>query len=117
MKKLAAELAKGWLPRKHARTTTGSDVQVAGFLLRAAGGSGTPNLLATYRKARQVVSGFVWDLFPESIKPFGVVAIDQDNGRLVVTMDAEFLFRLFNEVGVPRLETLWIKTDHPKVKS
>ncbi len=107
VKKLAAKLAQQFLPKKHARTTTGSDVQVAGALFRAVGGYGTPNLLNAYRKARQAAHGLVWDHATGIIHPFGVVAVDQVDGRPVVVVDAEFLFRVFNDLGVPRVAALW----------
>lgn len=113
VKKLAASLAAKFFPKKNARTTAGSDVQVGGFLFRAAGGSGTPNLLATYRTAMMAAGGFVWtSLFQEKTKlhPFGVVAMDTESGRPVVVVDAEFLFRVFGDFGVTKLAQLWALT-------
>ena len=42
------------------------------------------------------------------------MAIDQDNGRLVVTVDAEFLFRMFKELGATSVEILWAETNQTK---
>lgn len=114
VKKLAAELAYRFLPRKYARTTTGSDVQVSVGLFRAVGGYGTPNLLNAYRKARDGAKGFVWDLSPEHLHPFGVVSVDQVDGRPVAVVDAEFLFRLFGEVGAEMVAKVWAACGQPK---
>lgn len=114
VKKLAAELAHRFLPRKYARTTTGSDVQVSVGLFRAVGGYGTPNLLNAYRKARDGARGFVWASSPEHLHPFGVVAVDQVDGRPVAVVDAEFLFRLFGEVGAEIVARVWAACKQPK---